>query len=266
MYASIAVEERVLRNENARVVFCHDAGDLVEQAAELFVTRVQSAVASRGRCAVALSGCVTSMLMNARLASDAFSRRIPWPKVHVFWTDEICVAVNGRKTRYQDTHDALLSRVPIPKRNIYPLPVGQADCERAAAEYEQTLRAFFGLRAEELPRFDLVCLELAPDGHAASLFPGSSAVEETTRLVTATYVRQLGELRTTLTAPAINNAASVMFLVAGENRAAVLHEVLSGDYQPERLPLQLIRPESGELFYFVDQLAAGSLQPQRMRV
>ncbi len=253
----------MLRNDNKRVVFCRDVNHLVEQAAELFVTRVQSAVASRGRCAVALSGCVTPMSMNALLASDDFRRRVPWSKVYVFWTDEICTPANGRKTRYQLTHEALLSRVPIPKRNIYPMLVGYADCERAAAEYEQTLRAFFGLQAGELPRFDLIFLELGPDGHTASLFPGSSAVEETARLVAATYVRQLGELRMTLTAPVINSSASVVCLVAGENRAPMLRAALADDQQPERLPLHLIRPEAGELFYLVDESAAAPLLRQQ---
>lgn len=251
-----------MRNDNKRLVFCRDVNHLAEQAAELFVTRVQSAVASRGRCAIALSEM--PMAMNTLLASDAFRRRVPWSNVHLFWTDEICAPANGRKTHYQLTHETLLGRVPIPARNVHPMPVGYADCERAAAEYEQTLRAFFGLQAEELPRFDLIILELAADGHAAALFPGSSAAEETARLVAATYVKQLGELRITLTAPAISNSASVVFLVAGENRTPVLRAALAGDCCAERLPLQLIRPETGELFYLVDESAAGPLLRQRV--
>ncbi len=252
-----------MRNQENRVVFCRDVDHLAQQAAELFVTHAQSAVASRGRCTVALSGCVTPSVMNARLASDEFRRRIPWSKLHIFWTDEICTPSNGRKTRYQLADEALLSQVPIPKRNVFPMLVGYADCERAAAEYEQTLRAFFGLQAQELPRFDLIFLELGPDGHAASLFPGSSSLEETARLVAATYVKQLGELRITLTAPVISSAASVVCLVAGENRAAMLRAALADDYQAERLPLHLIRPGAGELFYLVDELAAAPFLRQQ---
>lgn len=263
MSVTIAIEDRILRNEDRRVVFCRDVDHLAEQAAELFVTRVQSAVASRGRCAVALSGCVTPSIMNARLASDDFRHRIPWSKVHVFWTDEICTPANGRKTRYQLADEVLLSRVPIPKRNIHPMLVGYADCERAAAEYEQSLRAFFGLQAEELPRFDLMFLELGPDGHAASLFPGSSSLEETARLVAATYVKQLGELRITLTAPVISSAASVVCLVAGKDRAPMLRAALADDYQEERLPLHLIRPDAGEILYLVDEFAAAPFLRQQ---
>lgn len=249
----------VLQSNDTSITYCHDVDDVAAQAAELLVERAASAVASQGRFTIALSACNTAMAMNARLGSDPFRSRIPWSKGHVFLTDDRCGNSERRNTRFKMIEDVLLSRIPIPKRNVHA-PAVHSDHHRAAAEYEQTLRAFFGLGTGQLPRFDVVCLEVAPDGHIASLFPDTSAVEEMTRLAVATYVHRLNEHRITLTVPVISNAATILFMVAGENRASVLREVLIGEYQPERLPSQLIRPTNGKLLYFIDQDAARRLQ------
>lgn len=246
--------------QDTQFIFCRDIEDVAIQGAELFVDRAQAAVAARGRFTVALSGCATPAVLNARLASSDVSARVPWSKVHIFWTDEVYAPAHTRATRYQRVDDALLSRVPIPGKNIYPLPTGLVDSTRAAIEYEQTLRAFFELEDGELPQFDLVLLELGSDGHAASLFPGSSAVVETARLVVPTYIHHLGEHRITMTAPVISNAAAVAFLVAGESGARLLQETLRGAYQPERWPSQLIRPTAGRLYYFVEGRAGTDLR------
>ena len=248
----------VLQNKRTSITYCRDVDDVTARAAELFVERAKSTVASHGRFTMALSTCTAAMALNARLGNDVFRTRIPWSKAHMFWTDDSCNRADRQNARYEMIEDVLLSRVPIPRRNVYP-PATYSDCHRVAAEYEQTLRAFFALGAGQLPRFDLIWLEMAPDGHIASLFPGTSAVEETARLVTATYVHRLDEHRITLTVPVISNAANIMLLVAGEDRASVLREALTGEYQPERLPSQLIRPTNGELFYFIDQAAARQL-------
>jgi 6-phosphogluconolactonase len=232
---------------------------MATRVADLFVRRAEAAVAARGRFVVALSGCAISLVLYARLASEGFHGRIPWSRVHTFWTDEVCAPVGGTDTRYQRVDDALLSRVGIPRKNVHA-PVFAGEHNRAAIEYEQTLRAFFELEDADLPRFDLVCLELGSDGHAASLFPGSSALDESTRVVTATYVPQLREHRITLTAPVISNAATVVLLVAGESRVAV-NEVLGGSHQPQRLPSQLIRPRAGSLYYFLEEGTGTGLQP-----
>ncbi len=248
----------VLQNKRTSITYCRDVDDVTARAAELFVERAKSAVASQGCFTIALFSCTTAMALNARLGSDTFRSRIPWSQVHMFWTDDSCNRADRRHTRYEMIEDVLLSRVQIPRRNVYP-PAAHSDRHRVAAEYEQTLRAFFALGTGQLPRFDLISLEMAPDGHIASLFPGASAVEETARLVAATYIYRLDEHRITLTVPVISNAANIMLLVAGKDRASVLREALTGEYQPERLPSQLIRPTDGKLFYFIDQTAARQL-------
>lgn len=246
-------------NNDTHFIACRDIDDMATRVADLFVRRAEAAVAARGRFVVALSGCAISLVLYARLASERFHGRIPWSRVHIFWTDEVCAPAGAQDTRYQRVDDALLSRVGVPRKNVHAA-VFTGDYNRAAIEYEQTLRAFFELEDSDLPRFDLVCLELGSDGHAASLFPGSSALDESIRAVTATYIPQLREHRITLTAPVISNAATVVLLVGGESRVAA-SEALGGAYQPQRLPSQLIRPKAGSLYYFLEERTGTGLRP-----
>lgn len=244
-------------NNDTHFVPCRDMDDMATRVANLFVRRAEVAIAARGRFVVALSGCATALALYARLTSERFHGRIPWSRTHIFWTDEVCAP--GQDTRYQRVDDALLSRVDVPRNNVHAPISDHGDCHRAAIEYEQTLRAFFELEDADLPRFDFVCLELGSDGHAASLFPGSNALDETARLVTATYIQRLREHRITLTAPVISNAATVVLLVPGESRVAV-NEALDGIYQPQRLPAQLIRPRAGSLYYFMEERGGTGLR------
>lgn len=245
-------------NNDTHLIACRDIDDMATRVADLFVRRAEAAIAARGRFVIALSGCAMSLVLYARLASERFHGRIPWSQVHIFWTDEVCAPAGDQDTRYRRVDDALLSRVGVPRKNVHAA-VFAGDYNRAAIEYEQTLRAFFELEDADLPRFDLVCLELGSDGHAASLFPGSSALDESTRVVTATYVPQLREHRITLTAPVISNAATVVLLVGGESRVAV-SEALGGAYPSQRLPSQLIRPRAGSLYCFLEERDGNGLQ------
>jgi 6-phosphogluconolactonase len=153
-------------------------------------------------------------------------------------------------------YEAMLSKVPTPPENVFRIHAEQ-DAETAALEYEQTLRKFFDLQANEFPRFDLVLLGIGPDGHAASLFPGSTALNETHRLVVANCVGRLKTFRITLTFPVLNHASCVMFLVSGADKASILHEALEN--KNAGLPSQRVCPEDGKLIWMVDRAAAGSL-------
>jgi 6-phosphogluconolactonase len=241
------------------ILVCRDLEEISQRAAEVFVRLANRAIASSGRFAVALSGGSTPKALYSLLASDQFRERVPWSKVHLFWGDERCVPPDHPDSNYRMTRESLLVHVPLPQENIHRMPAEQEDHDHAAAEYEQTLRAFFSLAMGEMPRFDLVLLGMGDDGHTASLFPGTVALEETDRLVVANYVEKLKAHRLTLTASVINHAAAVVFLIAGESKAAVLKEVLEGEYQPWRLPAQLIRPIAGKLWFIIDRAAAGSL-------
>src|SRR5437879_382202 len=152
--------------------------------------------------------------------------------------------------------ETLLSRVPAGQ--VFRIKGEAPDASAAAAEYEQDLRAFFKLADGEFPRFDLVLLGMGPDGHTASLFPGTKALRERQRLVVSNWVGKFFTDRITLTPPVLNNAARVMFLVNGEDKALALKGVLEGPFEPEQLPAQLIQPQNGRLLWLVDA-AAGSM-------
>ncbi|OGO39799.1 MAG: 6-phosphogluconolactonase [Chloroflexi bacterium RBG_16_57_9] len=160
--------------------------------------------------------------------------------------------------------ETLLEKVPIPPQNVHRL-AGEKPPEQAAAEYEILLRTIFNLKPDELPRFDLILLGLGPDGHTASLFPGTDVLHEKGRLVTAPFVEKHHAYRLTLTPPVLNHAAHIIFLVEGEAKALALREILQGDRDPDRLPAQLIQPDNGLLAWLVDRAAASHLAGVRWK-
>jgi 6-phosphogluconolactonase len=234
-----------------------DAQALHRAAAEEFRRQARLAIEARGSFKVALSGGATPRGMYAELSQDAAPRRpLPWGKIQFFWGDERPVAPDHAQSNYRMAWETLLGKVPVPADNIHRMHGEKSDAREAALEYEQDLRAHFP--GEHPPRFDLVLLGLGSDGHTASLFPGSPALHEQNRWVVANPVEKFGHCRLTLTTPILNNAACVLFLVSGADKAPVLRQVLEGPYEPERLPAQLIRPE--RLLWFADQAAGRFLK------
>ncbi len=229
-----------------------DLEALSQAAAELFVVEARRAVKARGRFTVLLAGGDTPRRTYELLATAPFRERVPWSAVHAFWADERCVPPDDKRSNALMARRALLDHVPVPPAQIHPIPGGSSPHE-AAREYEEVLRAFF---AADLPGFDLAFLGLGENGHTASLFPGTSALEERERWVAEVYVAGEGLHRVTLTAPAINQAALIAFLVAGGGKAEVLRKVLEGTSDPLQVPARLIRPVQGELLWLVDREAA----------
>jgi 6-phosphogluconolactonase len=225
-------------------------------AAELSAA-ARAAVAQQGRFSLALPGGHTPRGLYALLAGDeAFRTAIPWARTHVFWGDERHVPPEDPDSNYRMAREVLLDRVPLPAANVHRVFAEERDAGRAAARYEQELRGFFGLEGAALPRFDFVLLGLGPDGHTASLFPGTSALQEATRLVVATHVPALGTDRITLTLPVLNQAACVTFLVSGAEKAPVVRAVLE-QRRGTPLPAQRVRP-TGRLLWLLDAAAAGT--------
>ncbi len=254
-----------MKERDKEMVICRGLEEVSLRAAEMVVQLADQEASSMGRVTLALSGGSTPRALYALLAGDHFRSRVPWPRVHVFWGDERCVPPDHSESNYRMAREALLDVVPIPAQNIHRMPGEGKDHARAAADYEQTLKAFFRVPEGEWPRFDLILLGMGEDGHTASLFPGTAALMEHERWVTANYVEKLGTYRLTLTVPVINHAANVVFLVSGESKASVLREVLEGKAQPQRLPSQLVGPEEGRLVFIVDQAAAKELTFSRVQ-
>jgi len=184
---------------------------------------------------------------------------MPWENIDLYWVDERCVPPDNADSNYRMTRETLLDEVPLRPEQIHRIE-GELDPEVAASRYESELRNSFRLEGAEIPRFDLIALGMGPDGHTASLFPHTEAINELSRLAVANHVpQQKQSWRITLTWPVINHASSVFFLIAGADKAAVLNEVLTGPQEPERLPSQLIWPASGILTLILDQAAAALL-------
>src|SRR5215204_7074145 len=189
------------------------------------------------------------------LARD-YIDRIDWSRVYVFFGDERSVPPHHEDSNLKMASEVLLDHVPV--GNVYRMR-GELPPEKAAEAYEEELRTFF--RTEDVPRFDLILLGLGADGHTASLFPETSALDVTDRWVVVNPVLKLGTSRLTLTIPVINAARAVTFLVAGEGKAGAMREVLEDDADPRAYPAKFIRPESGDLTWLVDRAATGSLTP-----
>jgi 6-phosphogluconolactonase len=237
-----------------------DPQALARRAAQYFVEMAGEAVAGRGRASIAISGGSTPKSTFQLLAdpNQPWRSRMPWDNLDLYWVDERAVPPDNADSNYRMTRDALLDHVPLRPEQIHRME-GELEPELAAARYETELRNTFRLEGAEAPRFDLVALGMGDDGHTASLFPHTEALRETTRLVTANHVPQKDTWRITLTWPVIDHASSVFFLIAGEDKAAVLKEVLMGPHDPERLPSQLIWPVSGILTLILDKAAAALL-------
>src|SRR3990172_799487 len=205
--------------------------ELFRDAAHEFVREAQQTVQANGRFTVVLSGGSTPKNLYALLAQLEFATRIPWKQTFVFWGDERHVPPDHPESNYRMAYDAMLSKVPIPPSNIHRIH-GEESPAEAADQYEKVIRDF-------LP-FDWVFLGMGPDGHTASLFPGTKALRETQRMVASNWVGKLNTYRITTTAPVFNSAAHVVCLITGEDKAAPLKAVLEGPYEPDQLPVQLV--------------------------
>ena len=243
--------------ESPRVTVLESAEAVARAAAERFAELAQSAVRERGRFAVALAGGSTPRRAYELLAGDDYSGgRVDWSKVHVFFGDERMVPPDDAESNYRMASEAMLSRLPIPPENLHRIN-GLGDAVANARLYEDELRTYFD--SGRWPRFDLVLLGMGDDGHTASLFPDTGALDEREAWVAANWVEKLSAHRVTLTAPAINGAAHVLFLVTGASKAGPLAEILTGEFDPRRRPSQLVRPSDGSVEWLVDEAAAARL-------
>ena len=235
-----------------------DAESVAQGASQWIAELAREGVSQRGRFSVALAGGSTPRRIYEILAGDdGPGNSLDWPKVHVFFGDERTVPPDHSDSNFRMAHEALLSLVAIPAENVHRM-IGEGDAVANARLYEDELRSFFGDDAD-WPAFDLVMLGMGDDGHTASLFPATTALEERRAWVVANWVEKFDTFRVTLTAPAVNAARHVMFMVAGGSKAARLREVLHGEHDPQRLPSQLIRPDDGSLEWLVDRAAAAEL-------
>jgi 6-phosphogluconolactonase len=235
------------------IVVLEDPEDVAHAAADRFADLAAAAITAHGRFGIALAGGSTPQRTYELLSSEDYRNRVVWSRVHVFFGDERCVPPEDLESNYRMANRAMFSRLPIPAQNIHRM-IGEGDPAASARLYEDELQSFF--EGVSWPRFDLVFLGMGDDGHTASLFPGTIALKEERAWVVANWVEKFKTFRITLSAPAINHAAHILFLVTGESKARRLAEVMRGPRDPARLPSQAIRPVDGSLEWLVDKAAA----------
>ena len=230
-----------------------DGEAIARAVAVKFVELSKAAIAANGRFSVALAGGSTPKRTYEILATDEFRGQVDWPNVHAFFGDERCVVPDHADSNFRMAIEALLKHVPA---QVYRMK-GEGDAANHAAEYESELRSFFA--GADWPRFDLVMFGMGDDGHTLSLFPGTTALSETSAWCVSNWVEKFNTFRITMTAPAVNHAAQLIFSVTGANKASRMVEVLRGPFEPDRLPSQLIKPTEGRLDWYLDKDAAAEL-------
>ncbi len=228
-----------------------DKETLSECLADWIVERVQ---ASNGPFALNLSGGSTPKRLYEVLGSDIVCTKVDWSRVHVFFGDERFVPHDHADSNYRMVREALIRHVPIPAENVHAVETGLASPEAAAAAYERTLKTFLGKETLDIwrPVFAVTLLGLGDDGHTASLFPGTAALHERDRWVTA-VIGTKPEPRITMTFPVLDSSRAVVFLAAGEGKRAMLRKLLDRD---PSIPASSVAPQ-GEFLVFCDEAALG---------
>ena len=244
------VQVRVLR----------DMEDLSRAAADRFRALSRESIASAGKFSVALSGGSSPHRLYSLLGADPYQQSVDWTRTHVFWVDERAVPRDHPESNFMLAFDTFLSAVPIPTANLHRIK-GEDGPEKAAKEYEDDLRRFFDVQG--LPLFDLIILGIGEDGHTASLFSGSSALGETTRLALPVYPEKSGTSRVTIALSVLNNAAHILFLASGHAKANIVAAVLGKGKAKGQYPAGLVNPSHGGIEWFVDKDAAAKLSLPR---
>lgn len=247
----MSVEQRLL------VTAYQDAADLERHAAKEIARVITTAINARGVCFVALSGGETPRQVYRHLGADPLKDQVNWNKVHLFFSDERAVPPSDSQSNYGMVERSLLSWVGIPRSHVHRIK-GEMDPSLAANEYETELRAAFG---DKQLRFDLVLLGVGEDGHVASIFPGTEALDEQIALARpATHPQQTIQ-RITLTFPIFNSAREILFLASGKRKASIVQRVLGTATPTPDLPATMVRPAEGNLHWMIDRDAASQIDP-----
>jgi 6-phosphogluconolactonase len=242
-----------------------DGAAIARRAANEFVQAAAEAVRDHGAFSVALAGGSTPKALYSLLATDPSLRaQVPWEKLRLFFGDERHVGPDHPDSNFRMATEAMISKSPLDPEQVTRIKGEYPDADQAALEYEKALREYFKLKDGEYPRFDLLFAGIGNEGHTLSLFPGTKALHADDRIAVGNWVGKLYTERITLTAPAASNAARIIFMVTGADKALALKAVLEGPFEPEQLPAQLLQPKNGKLLWLVDA-AAGSMLASGIR-
>ena len=247
-----------MTEENREVMVLPDLDAVSQEAARRFVAIAKDAVARTSRCTVALAGGSTPERLYRLLASETYRDTVPWSSLYLFFGDERCVPPDDRESNYRMAREAMLDHVPVLPTQVFRME-GERDPQSAAMSYDATLGDVFGLTPGRVPHFDLILLGMGPDGHTASLFPQTDALQIIERLATANYVPKFDSWRLTLTYPVLDAAMQVLFLVGGAEKADAVQHVIEGPFDPSEYPSQGVRTPEGIVSFLLDAAAASKL-------
>ena len=229
---------------------------LTQAAANLVLASAEEAVRERGRFVWGLSGGSTPEALYRKLTEPPYSTAMPWRATFVFWGDERWVPTDHPDSNQRMTTEALLAHGPAARANVIPVSTENTSPGESATSVEHALRRISG-GAPVRP--DLLLLGIGPDGHTASLFPGTSALEESERLFAANWVSGMDSWRITATLPLINASRHVVFLAQGRDKAEALRLALHPADSEPPLPAALVVPDDGALTWMLDRQAASGL-------
>jgi 6-phosphogluconolactonase len=247
---------------NYRKIFvAADKTALFADTAKVIADTARAAITRGGRFAFVLTGGSTPKSLYELLASDEWREKIDWSKVHLFWGDERFVPATSEQSNYAMAKKALIDRLELSASQIHRIVTENTTPEFCAENYEEDIRDFFKVGRGVFPSFDLVLNGMGSNRHVLSLFPGRPTIHETARLVVADFIPEVRMDRITMTPPLVNAAQKVVMLVAGEDKAEAVADVLFGARDVENKPAQVISPENGELIWMLD-VEAGSQLPQ----
>jgi len=233
-----------------------DSKAVAREAVRLIAEAADSACRERGVFRLLLCGGASPKAVFHLLARGEGVPAVDWSRVQLYWGDERYVPYDHAESNFRAARDILISKVGVPEANIFPMPTAANDPDEDARRYQETLRESLRVEPGEWPEFDLALMGVGPDGHTASLFPGTPAVNE--RVLWVTSSKAPGGLpRITLTAPAFNQSRLAVFIAVGETKRAILQEVLAGAKTPEEVPAKLIHPRGGPPVFLVDVEARG---------
>ena len=238
---------------NKTVEVLPDKEALIQRSLEIILSQMQAAIQERGQCTIALAGGGTPKPVYEAIATQD----LPWDKIHVFWGDERYVPADHPDSNQRMARHAWLDKVAIPATNIHPMSTDGDSPAADAQKHDDHLREFFKVAVGEFPHLDIILLGIGDDAHTASLFPHTDALQMTDRLVTVG--NKDGQPRITFTAPLINHAHCVIFLVSGASKQPALAQIFAPEADAMTYPARLIKPQ-GELWWLLDEAAGQELK------
>ena len=233
-----------------------DSDELSREFAVWIIDYIEKKLQQQHRFTIVLAGGSTPKKLYRLLASGEFKNKIDWGKLHFFWGDERYVPFTDDRNNAKMAFENLLEHVPVRKEQIHTIQTDMKP-EVSAIEYEKLLCRYFPSANHS---FDLVLLGMGDNAHTLSLFPGYDVVREKINWVKAFYLEEQKMYRITLTSSVVNAASRVAFLISGADKAAALYHVISGEYNPNLYPSQVIQPQNDELYWWVDEAAATRLE------